>query len=181
MRSTWDAPAGLQVVARVGEVEASVGQREVGHDRVGQRDGQGGPVEKLGSTFLTRVRGPSAASSTRWVMVPRQPSTIPPRGHPSGVRRPVLRRGGRVRPFSASTSGGDQRQGVGDLFRADQEPRRHVPVGAAMAGGERCLVAARTRASRSGSRRRGADSGLQILQQLDLPGQHPGQDLARDR
>ena len=37
---------GSQVVAGVGEVEALVGQREVGDDRVGEGDGQGRPVEE---------------------------------------------------------------------------------------------------------------------------------------
>ncbi len=36
----------LEVVAGVGEVEAFVGEGEVGDDRVGEGDGQGGPVEE---------------------------------------------------------------------------------------------------------------------------------------
>jgi hypothetical protein len=38
----------LKVVARVGEVEALVDERKVRHDRVGQREGQGGPREERG-------------------------------------------------------------------------------------------------------------------------------------
>lgn len=38
--------AGLQVVAGVGEVEALVYEREVRHDRVGERDRDGWPVEE---------------------------------------------------------------------------------------------------------------------------------------
>lgn len=35
-----------EIVAGVGEVEALIGEREVGNDRVGEGDGEGGPVEK---------------------------------------------------------------------------------------------------------------------------------------
>src|SRR5262249_49954134 len=39
--------------------------------------GRAGQLKKDGSTGLTRLRAPSGASSTRVVMVPRQPSTMP--------------------------------------------------------------------------------------------------------
>ena len=99
----------LQVVAGVGEVEALVGQREVGHDRVGQRDRQGGPVEEDGSTILTRVSSPSGPSSTRCTIVPRQPSTMPtpePAAPPPSPAVVVVPLGGvvsRWRPSSCST------------------------------------------------------------------------------
>jgi hypothetical protein len=41
-----DGRLALQVVAGVGEVEAFVGKGEVGNDRAGEGDGQGGPVEE---------------------------------------------------------------------------------------------------------------------------------------
>src|SRR5664279_659597 len=39
--------------------------------------GRAGQLKNDGSTIRTRVRTPSASSSTRWTMVPRHPSVIP--------------------------------------------------------------------------------------------------------
>jgi hypothetical protein len=39
--------------------------------------GSAGQVKKDGSTTLTWVGTPSAPNSTRWTMVPRQPSAVP--------------------------------------------------------------------------------------------------------
>ena len=42
----WSKSTSSEVVAGVGEIEALVGEGEVGDDRVGEGDGEGGPVEE---------------------------------------------------------------------------------------------------------------------------------------
>ena len=116
----------LEVVARVGEVEALVGEREVGNDGVGERDRQRGPVEerrvddlaprdRAGAVDLDPVDDACLASPRR-CRVPE-----PPR---CGCGDALT-----LEPTPADASLASWRERGADLVDAHGEPRHHVAPG----------------------------------------------------
>src|SRR5947208_11390500 len=126
--SPWGA-GGSEVVAGVGEVEAFVGERKVGDDRVGEGDRQRGPVEEAGIDDLGPGQGPVRAEFD--AMHDGAPPAFgdadggPDREGPQWNLRVQM-----VTQIAYEV--GDQAEGGLDLLGADNEPGQYGAVGPAV-------------------------------------------------